>query len=70
MSAVSVLAALIRASRLIAAELATFLPGTAARIRRQCTAGADGRLPSPSPVLARLPSASVMTAADIGCYAR
>jgi methionyl-tRNA synthetase len=50
-----VLATLIRAGQLIAAELATFLPGTAARINRQCTAGADGRLPSPSPVFARLP---------------
>jgi methionyl-tRNA synthetase len=37
------------------AQLATFLPGIAARISRQCTAGPDGRLPSPSPVFARLP---------------
>jgi methionyl-tRNA synthetase len=51
----NVLATLIRACQLIAAQLATFLPGTAARISRQCTAGADGRLPSPSPVFARLP---------------
>ena len=49
-----VLATLIRACRLIAAELAPFLPGTAARISRQCTAGADGRLPGPSPVFTRL----------------
>ena len=44
-----VLATLIRAGQLIAAELATFLPGTAARISRPCTPGAGGRLPSPSP---------------------
>jgi methionyl-tRNA synthetase len=52
----SVLAALIRACQLIAGELAPFLPGTAARISRQCTAAADGVLPSPSPVFDRLPN--------------
>jgi methionyl-tRNA synthetase len=51
----SVLAALARACQLIAGELAPFLPGASARISRQCTAGADGVLPSPSPVFDRLP---------------
>jgi methionyl-tRNA synthetase len=56
----SVLAALIRACRIIGAELAPFLPGTAARITRQCAA-VDGRLPSPSPVFQRLVSPEGIT---------
>jgi methionyl-tRNA synthetase len=50
----TVLAALVAACRSLAGELAPFLPGAAALIAGQCTAGPDGRLPEPRPLFARL----------------
>ncbi|GAA1788352.1 methionine--tRNA ligase [Actinomadura chokoriensis] len=48
----AVLAELVLACRVLSEQLAPFLPGLAARIGRQC---AGDRLPSPDPVVARLP---------------
>lgn len=61
----SVLATLIRACRIVGAELAPFLPGTAAGVTRQCAA-IDGRLPSPSPVFHRLVSPHASTTPQSG----
>ncbi|MGJ6964369.1 methionine--tRNA ligase [Streptosporangium sp. G11] len=49
----AVLAGLVRACGTLADQLAPFLPGTAARIAEQCTAG-DGGLPEPRPVFQRI----------------
>ncbi|MEU8040267.1 methionine--tRNA ligase [Streptosporangium sp. NPDC049078] len=49
----AVLAALVRACETLADQLAPFLPGTAARIAAQCTAGEEG-LPEPRPLFRRL----------------
>jgi methionyl-tRNA synthetase len=47
------LAALVGSCRLVAGELAPFLPDAAARVAAQCTPR-DGRLPDPRPLFARL----------------
>ena len=52
----SVLATLIQALRALGDNLAPFLPGTAARITRQCTAS-NGRLPDPRPLFERIGAA-------------
>jgi methionyl-tRNA synthetase len=52
----TVLATLICVCRLLAGQLAPFLPDAAARITRQCTTAA-GPLPSPSPVLRKISTA-------------
>ena len=49
----SVLATLIQATRTLADNLAPFLPGTAARITRQC-ATTNGRLPEPHPLFEKI----------------
>ena len=49
----AMLAGLIRVCRELGSQLEPFLPDAAARIARQCAA-ADGRLPPPVPVFARL----------------
>ncbi|GAA3415526.1 methionine--tRNA ligase [Streptosporangium vulgare] len=49
----AVLAELVRACVTLGDQLAPFLPGTAARITAQCTAG-DGGLPEPRPVFRRI----------------
>ncbi|MFF3437470.1 methionine--tRNA ligase [Streptosporangium sp. NPDC002721] len=49
----AVLATLVRACGTLADQLAPFLPGTAARIAAQCTAGEDG-LPEPRPLFRRI----------------
>jgi len=56
---------LVAACRTLAAELAPFLPGLAARVAAACTAGPDGRLPAPKPLYPRL-EASVITGSDQG----
>ena len=48
-----VLGSLVVAGRVVAAELAPFLPDLAARVGAQC-AEVDGRLPAPRPLVARL----------------
>jgi methionyl-tRNA synthetase len=50
----AVLGTLYGACSALGRELAPFLPDAAARITAQITPGADGRLPSPSPVFPRL----------------
>ena len=57
-----VLSVLIRACQAIGTHLLPFLPGAAARITRQCAAGGDVLLPSPSPLLPRI-DASVLGSA-------
>jgi methionyl-tRNA synthetase len=52
------LAVLVGACRRLAAELAVFLPDTAAGVAARCTPDAQGRLPAPSPLFARLAVAS------------
>ncbi|MEW2519080.1 methionine--tRNA ligase [Actinacidiphila alni] len=49
-----VLVALLDACRQLADQLAPFLPDAAARIARQCTPDADGVLPPPAPLFARI----------------
>jgi methionyl-tRNA synthetase len=48
------LATLVGACRHLATSLAPFLPGAAGQIAGQCTTGADGLLPEPRPLFARL----------------
>ena len=52
----TVLAALAAACRTLAAELAPFLPGLAARVATAFTAAPEGRLPAPSPLYPRIAS--------------
>ena len=50
----TVLAVLVAACQTLAAELAPFLPGLAARVSAACSAGQEGRLPAPEPLYPRL----------------
>jgi methionyl-tRNA synthetase len=50
----AVLSALLRSCRAIGGHLAPFLPDAAARITRQCTPDAIGRLPRPVPLFPRV----------------
>lgn len=50
----AVLSALLRACQAVGTLLAPFLPDASARITRQCTPGATGLLPEPTPVLPRI----------------
>jgi methionyl-tRNA synthetase len=50
----TVLAVLVAACQTLAAELAPFLPGLAARVAAACSAGQEGRLPAPEPLYPRL----------------
>ncbi|MEU0184245.1 methionine--tRNA ligase [Streptomyces sp. NPDC006207] len=58
-----VLAALVHACRALAGELEPFLPGAAALIAQRCTAGDDGRLPSPAPLFPQSGTAKAAPAA-------
>src|SRR5580693_8616645 len=51
----AVLSALLLACQAIGTQLTPFLPDAAARITRQCTPGRTGLLPSPAPLLPRIP---------------
>src|SRR5690349_13872905 len=50
----TVLTVLVAACRTLAAELAPFLPGLAARVTAACSADPEGRLPAPEPLYPRL----------------
>jgi methionyl-tRNA synthetase len=53
----TVLSVLVATCQALAAELAPFLPGLAARVSAACSAGPEGRLPAPEPLYPRLPPA-------------